>query len=121
MMRLALCLAVLLALTGSALATLGDNGLTTYDGRKRAPNTLVFGNQMVIDQAVESTLRFTGDVLKGTWKPVPNDAATEKQEVRPGPRACASSLKHSRSRSCASSLKDGVADSVADTAPCTCC
>lgn len=80
-MRLLPCLAVLLALTGSALASKGDNGMTTYDGRKRAPNTVVFGNQLIMDLAWESTLGFVADLAKGTFKPVPNAPATEKKEV----------------------------------------
>lgn len=81
-MRLLVCLAVLLALTGPALASKGDNGMTTYDGRKRAPNTVVFGNQLIMDLTWESTLGFLADLAKGTYKPVANAPATEKKEVR---------------------------------------
>lgn len=83
-MRALLALAALLALLGPALiveATLGDNGLTTYTGRTREPNTLVFGNEMVSEQAWEGTLSLTKDILKGTWKPLKNDPPTEKKEV----------------------------------------
>jgi len=83
-MRALLALAALLALLGPALmakATLGDNGLTTYTGRKREPNTMVFGNDMVSEQAWEGTLSLTKDFLKGTWKPLKNDPPTEKKEV----------------------------------------
>ena len=46
-MRAVLCTVALLALAGQAfgILPLGDNGMTTYTGRKREPNTLVFGNQ----------------------------------------------------------------------------
>lgn len=80
-MRLLPCLAVLLALTGPAFASKGDNGMTTYDGRKRAPNTVVFGNQLVVDLTWESALGFVADLAKGTFKPVPNAPHTEKNEV----------------------------------------
>lgn len=73
---------VLLALLGPALAGMGDNGLTTYTGRKREPNTLVFGNDMVTEQALQATLNIMKDVMKGSWKPTRNDPATEKTEVR---------------------------------------
>jgi len=78
-------LIVLLALLGPALAGMagmGDNGLTTYTGRKREPNTLVFGNDMVSEQALQATLNIMKDVMKGSWKPTRNDPATEKAEVR---------------------------------------
>jgi hypothetical protein len=55
-MQALLALAALLALLGPGLlvgATFGDNGLTTYTGRKREPNTLVFGNDMVTEQALQ--------------------------------------------------------------------
>jgi len=55
--------------------------MTTYTGRKREPNTLVFGNQMVVDQGVNAMLELTKQMLTGTWKPVPNDPATQKKEV----------------------------------------
>jgi hypothetical protein len=76
-----LALAVLLMLLGPAAATFGDNGLTTYTGRKRSPNTMVFGNDMVTEQALQATLNFAKDVLKGTWRPSKNDPPTPKQEV----------------------------------------
>ena len=72
---------VLLALCAPALATLGDNGLTTYTGRKRAPHTLVFGNDMVTEQALQATLSLAKDLLKGAWRPMRNDPPTEKTEV----------------------------------------
>lgn len=56
--------------------------MTTYTGRKREPNTLVFGNQMVVDQGVNAMLELTKQMLTGTWKPVANDPATEKKGVR---------------------------------------
>jgi hypothetical protein len=82
-MRAALVAVALLALTASTLASLplGDNGMTTYTGRKREPNTLVFGNQMVVDQGVNAMLELTKQFLKGTVKAVPNDPATPKTEV----------------------------------------
>lgn len=80
-MRAILLWVLLTLLAAPVLATLGDNGMATYTGRMREPNTLVFGNEMVVDQAMKSTLQFASDVLKGTWKPVPNDPATEKKEV----------------------------------------
>lgn len=55
--------------------------MTTYTGRKREPNTLVFGNQMVVDQGVNAMLDLTKQMLTGTWKPTANDPATEKKEV----------------------------------------
>lgn len=55
--------------------------MTTYTGRKREPNTLVFGNQMVVDQGVNAMLELTKQFLKGTVKAVPNDPATPKTEV----------------------------------------
>lgn len=80
-MRSLLFLAALLALAAPAFASLGDNGMETYSGRKRAPNTVVFGNQMVIDLAVQSSVGFAAELLKGTFKPTPNQPATEKKEV----------------------------------------
>lgn len=80
-MRSLLFLAALLALAAPALASLGDNGMETYSGRKRAPNTVVFGNQMVIDLAVQSSVGFAAELLKGTFKPTPNQPATEKKEI----------------------------------------
>lgn len=70
-----------LLLASPAFATLGDNGMTTYTGRTRAPETLVFGNQLVIDQAVGATLDLTKQMLTGTYRPTQNEAATEKKEV----------------------------------------
>jgi hypothetical protein len=61
--------------------------MTTYTGRKREANTLVFGNQMVVDQGVNAMLELTKQMLTGTWKAVPNDPATEKKEVG-APAAC---------------------------------
>lgn len=89
-MRAALVAVALLALTASALASLplGDNGMTTYTGRKREPNTMVFGNQMVVDQGVNAMLELTKQVLTGTVKAVPNDPATEKTEVSFCCRCC---------------------------------
>lgn len=55
-MRALLALAVLAALLGPLVpveATFGDNGLTTFTGRAREPNTLVFGNDMVTEQATQ--------------------------------------------------------------------
>lgn len=80
-MRSLLFLAALLALAAPAFASLGDNGMETYSGRKRAPNTVVFGNQLVIDLAVQSSVGFAAELLKGTFKPTPNQPATEKKEV----------------------------------------
>lgn len=80
-MRALLLLAALLALLGAAHATYGDNGLTTYTGRKREPNTLVFGNDMVSQQATQATLSMAKDLLKGNWRPVRNDPPTEKRKV----------------------------------------
>ena len=91
-MRASLFAVALLALAGSALASLplGDNGMTTYTGRKREANTLVFGNQMVVDQGVNAMLELTKQMLTGTWKATANDPATEKKEVRgPLPAAAA--------------------------------
>ena len=82
MRAIMLALAVLLVLLGPAAATFGDNGLGTYTGRKRSPNTMVFGNDMVTEQALQATLNFAKDVLKGNWRPVKNDPPTPKQEVR---------------------------------------
>lgn len=85
MQRGALLAVALLALSASsALASLplGDNGMTTYTGRKREPNTLVFGNQMVVDQGMNAVIELTKQMLTGTVKPVPNDPATKKEEVR---------------------------------------
>lgn len=83
-MKAVLSAAVLLALAGPvfSILPLGDNGMTTYTGRKREPNTLVFGNQMVVDQGVNAMLELTKQMLSHTWKPTPNDPATEKTEVR---------------------------------------
>lgn len=83
-MRAVLCTVALLALAGQAfgILPLGDNGMTTYTGRKREPNTLVFGNQMVVDQGMQAVFDLTKQVLTGTWKATPNDPATEKKEVR---------------------------------------
>lgn len=82
-MKAALLAVALLALAGSVLASLplGDNGMTTYTGRKREPNTMVFGNQMVVDQGVNAMLELTKQMLTGTWQAVPNDPPTEKKEV----------------------------------------
>jgi hypothetical protein len=80
-----LCLAALLALTVPAFATLGDNGMKTYDGRSRQPNTVVFGNQQIVDLAASSSLGFVAELAKGTFKPVPNQPATEPTEVRVSP------------------------------------
>jgi hypothetical protein len=80
-MRALLLLAALLVLLGAADATYGDNGLTTYTGRKREPNTLVFGNDMVSQQATQATLSMAKDLLKGNWRPVRNDPPTPKREV----------------------------------------
>lgn len=82
-MRSALFAVALLALTASALASLplGDNGMTTYTGRKREANTLVFGNQMVVDQGMNAVMELTKQMLTGTWKPTRNDPATEKKDV----------------------------------------
>jgi hypothetical protein len=82
MRAIMLALAVLLVLLGPAAATFGDNGLGTYTGRKRSPNTMVFGNDMVTEQALQATLNFAKDVLKGNWRPVKNDPPTPKREVR---------------------------------------
>ena len=81
-MRALLFAVALLALAGPALGSLGDNGMTTYTGRKREPNTLVFGNQMVVDQGVNAMLEMTKQSLTGTWHAQPNEPATEKVEVR---------------------------------------
>lgn len=82
-MRSALIAVALLALTASALASLplGDNGMTTYTGRKREANTLVFGNQMVVDQGMNAVMELTKQMLTGTWKPTRNDPATPKTDV----------------------------------------
>jgi hypothetical protein len=84
MVRAAVVAAVVAALlaVSPALAVLGDNGMTTYDGRPMAPNTLVFGRGMALDKAVDSALTLTRDVLTGTFQPMRNEPATEKQEVR---------------------------------------
>lgn len=55
--------------------------METYNGRKREPNTVVFGNQLVVDLAASSTLGFAAELMKGTFKPVPNAPATEPTEV----------------------------------------
>lgn len=68
-------------LVGSAFATLGDNGMTTYTGRKRAENSLVFGNQLVIDNAMAATFDLTEQMLTGTYTAHKNDPATEKKVV----------------------------------------
>lgn len=55
-MRALLALAVLVALLGPLVpveATFGDNGLTTFTGRAREPDTLVFGTEMVTEQATQ--------------------------------------------------------------------
>jgi hypothetical protein len=93
-MRACLVAVALLALASTALASLplGDNKMTTYTGRKREANTLVFGNQMVVDQGVNAMLELTKQMLTGTLKAVPNDPATEKKEVSdhavPGTGCC---------------------------------
>lgn len=81
-MRALLLAVALLALAGPVFGSLGDNGMATYTGRKREPNTLVFGNQMVIDQGVNAMLELTKAMFTGTMKATPNDPATEKKEVR---------------------------------------
>eukprot|EP00775_Hariotina_reticulata_P003867 gene3867-4122_t len=73
--------AVLLLALPAAMATLGDNGMTTYTGRVRAPNTLVFGNQLIVDRATEATLDMMQKVLTGTWKPTRNDPPTPKRKI----------------------------------------
>ena len=80
-MRAVLVLVAALSLLGLASAGLGDNGLTTYTGRTREPNTLVFGQDMVSEQALQATLSYAKDVFKGVWRPAKNDPATPKQEV----------------------------------------
>lgn len=80
-MKAALFTVAALLLVNSAFATLGDNGMTTYDGRKREGDTLVFGNQLVVDQAFGATMDLTQQMLTGTWKPARNDPPTEKKEV----------------------------------------
>ena len=80
-MRAVLALLALALLAGPAVATFGDNGLTTYTGRKRENNTLVFGNDMVIQQAVQAHLSFFKDIMKGTFSPSRNDPAIAKHEV----------------------------------------
>jgi hypothetical protein len=65
----------------SAFASLGDNGMVTYSGRGRQPNTLVFGNQLLIDNVVQATLDTAGQMLLGTWRPTPNEPATDPAEV----------------------------------------
>jgi hypothetical protein len=42
---------------------------------------MVFGNDMVTEQALQATMNFAKDVLKGTWRPSKNDPPTPKQEV----------------------------------------
>lgn len=76
-----LCLAALLALTVPAFATLGDNGMKTYNGRSRAPNTVVFGNQQIVDLAASASIGFAADLAKGTFKPTPNQPATKPEPV----------------------------------------
>ncbi|KAF8065440.1 F-box protein [Scenedesmus sp. PABB004] len=80
-MKGALCALAALLLAGPALATLGDNGMTTYNGRTYQPNTLTFGNQLVVDNAMKATLDLTEAMLTGTYKAVPNDPGTEKKVV----------------------------------------
>lgn len=82
-MRLAILsvAAVLLLALPAAMATLGDNGMTTYTGRVRAPNTLVFGNQLIVDRATDATLDMMQKLLTGTWKPTRNDPPTPKRKV----------------------------------------
>lgn len=96
-MKALLFAAAALLLVGPALATLGDNGMTTYTGRKRANNTLIFGNELVINQAVDYAAKLAAQGLTGTWQPFKNDAAVEKKEVRPL-RACAPSATLEPSR-----------------------
>ena len=80
-MRAVLFTVAAVLLVSPAFATLGDNGMTTYNGRTREPDTLVFGNQLLIDSAVTATLDLSQQVLTGTYQPVPNEPPTEKQEV----------------------------------------
>ncbi|KAF6259716.1 hypothetical protein COO60DRAFT_1511685 [Scenedesmus sp. NREL 46B-D3] len=68
-------------LVGTAFATLGDNGMTTYTGRTRQSDTLVFGNQLVIDNAMAATFDLTEQMLTGTYTAHRNDPATEKKVV----------------------------------------
>lgn len=55
--------------------------METYNGRKREPNTVVFGNQLVVDLAASASLGFAAELMKETFKPVPNAPATEPKEV----------------------------------------
>lgn len=80
-MKAALFALAALLLAGPAFATLGDNGMTTYNGRTREKDVLVFGNQLVIDQAFGATMDLTQQLLTGTYKPHKNDPPTEKKEV----------------------------------------
>lgn len=80
-MKAALFTVAACLLVGSAFATLGDNGMTTYNGRSRQNNTLVFGNQLIIDQAANAMFDFTQKFLTGTVKIYQNDPPTEKKEV----------------------------------------
>jgi hypothetical protein len=68
-------------LVGSAFATLGDNGMTTYNGRTRQNDTLVFGNQLIIDNAMAATFNIAEQMLTGTYTAHKNDPATEKEVV----------------------------------------
>jgi hypothetical protein len=68
-------------LVGSAFATLGDNGMTTYNGRTRQNDTLVFGNQLIIDNAMAATFDIAEQMLTGTYQAYKNDPATEKEVV----------------------------------------
>lgn len=80
-MKAALFALAALLLAGPALASLGDNGMTTYNGRTRDEDVLVFGNQLVIDQAFGATMDLTQQMLTGTYKPSKNDPPTDKKEV----------------------------------------
>jgi hypothetical protein len=108
-MRASLVAVALLALAVSpALATLGDNGMTTYTGRKREANTLVFGNEYLVNQAMAATMEFTRDVLKGTWKPTRNQPATEKQEVRAVVLVAVAAGQHAGSTAAAACAGSGL-------------
>jgi hypothetical protein len=82
-MRCAILVAAagLLLAMPAALASLGDNGMTTYTGRTMQPNTLVFGNGLILERATGATLDMMQKLLTGTWRPTRNDPPTEKRKV----------------------------------------
>ena len=70
-------------LTNSDARTLGDNGKVTLSGRARANNTIVFGSEVLMQQALVRTAKIMTDMAQGKLSlPAPYAKDTPRKEVQ---------------------------------------